>query len=327
MSLTEMAKQVSLEQIMALVNESDFTKKFINKANKGNVDEIHKFLSDHGLNDEGILKRYGYSVYSCKPENVKETFYFLVRIGVHSIKAISYIIGRNPDTLKKNYFLLKSRGYSREKIANYPKLLTLNQSNLVLKENKLEELGISREKILKHPWMVQSHIKTLKEKYRNLKKIGISDKNIFNQISLMARSDSSINKNYQNSVGLLRQDYSDRKSGRDLICRNPRLLDFSSASVESTVQHLSSIGLDYHNAVLLSSSPRRKREKIAFMLREFFDYDSSFPDKQKKEKIHVLYSFLAINNYILTRSLVWLERNREKLNEKIHKFILTRPNQ
>ncbi|MEM4625735.1 MAG: hypothetical protein QXJ28_03165, partial [Candidatus Pacearchaeota archaeon] len=57
----------------------------------------------------------------------------------------------------------------------------------------------------------------------------------------------------------------------------------------------------------------KKREKVAWMLRELFDYDNEENLENKRNVINRLYEFLRDNPYILSYSL-------SKLNEKKNKL-------
>ena len=77
--------------------------------------------------------------------------------------------------------------------------------------------------------------------------------------------------------------------------------------------------IDYNNAFLLGTKPQLKREKMAWMLRELFDY-GNLPKEQKREAINGLYDFVRDNPNILVRSINFMDRNRNKLRERVLQY-------
>ncbi|MEM7816602.1 MAG: hypothetical protein QXZ20_01675, partial [Candidatus Aenigmatarchaeota archaeon] len=150
-------------------------------------------------------------------------------------------------------------------------------------------------------------------------------------------------KHYQNAIGLLREDIrklypeitnssskddvkramrskSYRSSGKEILLSQPHLLDRSSETLESTIQQLYYIGLNYNNINLLGSKPATKREKMAWMLRELFDYGYNKTLEEKREVIENLYYFLRDRPYLLTCSIPKLEKNKDNLKALAQKY-------
>jgi len=113
----------------------------------------------------------------------------------------------------------------------------------------------------------------------------------------------------------LRKDYKNRESGRRLILDNPNLLTISPETIDANVQFLYGLGIDYYNASLLRTTPKLKRSKMAWMLRELFDYEI-LNENQKRDAIYSLYEFLRDNSSILKKSISYMEKNKERLKEK-----------
>ena len=113
----------------------------------------------------------------------------------------------------------------------------------------------------------------------------------------------------------MRKDYKNRESGRRLILDNPNLLTISPETIDANVQFLYGLGIDYYNASLLRTTPKLKRSKMAWMLRELFDYEI-LNENQKRDAIYSLYEFLRDNSSILKKSISYMEKNKERLKEK-----------
>jgi len=128
---------------------------------------------------------------------------------------------------------------------------------------------------------------------------------------------------------LLRQDYRNRSSGRDLLVNQAQLLGISPETIEANVQNLYSIGIDYNNA-LLGTKPQTKRQKIAWMLKELFDYQSPHKphkvvvrystDETARVAIHSLYDFIRYGPKILIKSINSMEETKDKLRERVVKY-------
>ena len=98
-----------------------------------------------------------------------------------------------------------------------------------------------------------------------------------------------------------------------------QLLEIPKETIEENVQYLHSIGMDYNNGFLLGTRPQTKRKKLAWLLREVFDY-RNIPQDQKMEAINRLYSFVRENPKNLIRSIATLNRNKDKLREKAKEY-------
>ena len=104
----------------------------------------------------------------------------------------------------------------------------------------------------------------------------------------------ALQRNYQNHVGLLREDYTDRNSGKDLLMKQAQLLGRNPETIESNVQYLNFSGIGYYHGILLGTTPKLKRTKLAWMLRGLFDY-RNLGEEQKPKAIANLYEFIKAN--------------------------------
>ena len=175
--------------------------------------------------------------------------------------------------------------------------------------------GLKDDKIASQAHLLGMNPETIERNYQRLSALGLKDDKIATNAHLLGRDPENIERNYQHHVGLLRQNYQDRTSGRDILTNQAQLLGISPETINANVQSLYGLGIDYHDAFLLSSTPQLKRKKMVWMLRELFDYRDIMPE-QRKNTINSLYDFIRDNPRILTNSIISMYRTIEKLREK-----------
>ena len=229
------------------------------------------------------------------------------------------MLGRDPETIKNNHQALRDLGLTDRKIASQAQLLGRDPETIKNNHQYLKTLGLTDSKIASRAELIGRDPETIKNNHQYLKNLGLTDRNISTNAHLLARDPETIERYYQYHVGLLREDYLDRGSGRELILSHASLLGIPPKTMEANVQYLSSIGIDYHNGFLLGSRPSTKRRKLAWMLRELFDY-RDIPRDHKREVIGRLYHFVRENPRILAKSLHSLERSMDKLRERIQEY-------
>ena len=147
----------------------------------------------------------------------------------------------------------------------------------------------------------------------------LKDEKIATHAKLLGNDPKTIDRNYQHYVGLLRQNYKNRNSGKDILLNQVQLLGISPNTMESNVQFLYGLGVDYNNGMLLGTKTQTKRQKMAWMLREMFDYRTVTEDR-KREAISGLYNFIKDNPRILIDSINSMERKKYKLREKVKQY-------
>ena len=152
--------------------------------------------------------------------------------------------------------------------------------------------------------------------YFLLRSYRLSRDKIASQAHLLGRDPETIERNYQNHIGLLRHDYTNRNSGRDLLVMYAQLLGIPPETINANVQFLHSLGIDYNNGIILGTTPQLKRKKMAWMLRELFDY-RNLSNEQKPEAIQKMYDLVRENPQYLIKSINALERSKEKLRERV----------
>ncbi|MEK6950238.1 MAG: hypothetical protein AABX13_00755, partial [Nanoarchaeota archaeon] len=181
---------------------------------------------------------------------------------------------------------------------------------------RLSALGLKDDKIASRAELLGNDPETIERNYQRLSALGLKDDKIASRAELLGRNPRTIERNYQHDVGLLRQDYRNRNSGKDLLLTYARLLGASPETIESNIQMLHSLGLNYNDGFLLGTKTSTKRQKMAWMLRELFDY-RNVPPGEKQEAIKSLYQFIKDNPALLIKSVNFMERNKDKLLEKV----------
>lgn len=183
-------------------------------------------------------------------------------------------------------------------------------------EELLEGRGISS---FNNHWIKNSSVDedTLRQTYALLRKYGLSNNIIASQAHLLGMNPETIEINYQHHVGLLRQNYQDRTSGRDLLTNQAQLLGISPETINTNVQYLHSLGINYNNAFLLGTTAQLKRQKMAWMLRELFDY-AARDSTGKREAIKELHQIIAQTPALLAKSISALEKEKGKLKKKLN---------
>ena len=186
-------------------------------------------------------------------------------------------------------------------------------------EEILEDLEISD---FSKTWIENSNNDedSVREIYNLLRKYGLKDDKIASRAELLGRDPETIERNYQHHVGLLRHDYTDRASGRDLLTNQAQLLGISPETTNANVQFLYELGINYRDAFLLGSTPQLKRKKMAWMLRELFDY-RNLQQEQKRNAINKLYDFIRDYPRVLKKSISSMENTKEKLRERVVPYI------
>ena len=95
-----------------------------------------------------------------------------------------------------------------------------------------------------------------------------------------------------------------------------QLLGITPETINSNVQCLNSLGIDYNNGILLGTTSQLKRKKMAWLLREVFDY-RNFPETEKQETIQRMYKFVRENPQYLIKSISTLGKEKDKIKQKI----------
>ncbi|MEM5861116.1 MAG: hypothetical protein QXJ20_01860 [Candidatus Aenigmatarchaeota archaeon] len=299
--------------------------------------ENYRILKEYGLSDNTIARHP--EPLGRDPETIRSRYEMLRELGIgkKGIARHPELLVMNPDTIRSRYERLKELGIGKKGIARYPQLLGRDPKTIRSRYEMLRELGIGEKGIARHPELLVMNPDTIRSRYERLKELGIGEKGIARHPELLGMDPKTIRAKYEKLIGLLREPLDEiypevdnsykrekieklsrsdkyRNSGREILRNMPQLLVPSQETIEGNIQYLYSIGIDYHKyPILLETKPNKKREKVAWMLRELFDYDNEENLENKRNVINRLYEFLRDHPYILSYSL-------SKLNEKKNKL-------
>ena len=180
----------------------------------------------------------------------------------------------------------------------------------------LKRIGLTDDKIASRAELLGRDPETIERNYQALSKLGLKDDKIASRAELLGRDPETIERNYQHHVGLLRQNYKDKNSGRYILTSQAQLLGIPPETINANVQYLNSLGIDYNNGILLGTTSQLKRKKAAWILREVFDY-KNVPETEKQETVKRMYKFVRENPRYLVKSISALEKEKDKIKQKI----------
>ena len=280
-----------LEEILEGEEISEFSKNWINKSdtNQDSIKSIYELLKSYGLNNHKIAKN-------------------------------ANLLGFNQDTIQRNYDNLTKLGLSKEKIVIEARLLALCLDTIQRNYDNLINIGLSKEEIVSQPILLGLHPNNIKDNYKHLLDMGISKKKIATLAHLIAFSQDTIQRNYEYHISLLRHNCKDRSSGKELLLKQPQILEITKKTFEANLQYLNYLDIDYKdNVLLLGTTSQLKRGKLAYLLREVFDY-RNVNQSEKKKTIYSLYNFIKNNPSTLVYSIKTLEKEKLKLRKKAMKY-------
>ena len=180
------------------------------------------------------------------------------------------------------------------------------------------EIGLKDSKIASRAELLGRDPETIQRNYENLVEIGLKDSKIATHAQLLGRDPETIQRNYDNLVSLFRDNYQDRNSGKELITKHAGLLGISQETCENNIQFLYNLGIDYNkNPLLLNTTAKKKREKMAWLLKNCFNY-SEKPVEDRKETINQMYDLVRNNPSYLVKSINSLESSKDKIREKLY---------
>ena len=195
----------------------------------------------------------------------------------------------------------------------------VDEAGIKISYNLLRRIGLTDEKIATYAQLLGKDPETIERNYQRLSALGLKDEKIASRADLLGRNPETIKNNYQNHIRLLRKDYKDRDSGRELLLTQAHLLGIPSTTIENNIQFLDHLEIDYHNGLLLGTTAQLKRKKMAWLLREVFDY-RSLPEKERHETIKRMYDFVRNNPQYLINSISTLEKKKSKLRTKAQEY-------
>jgi len=272
--------------------------------------EVAGFSSDWILNNPRVTK-----------DSVIKVYRFLSGKGLKDNKIASRadLLGMNPETIERNYQRLSALGLKDNKIASRADLLGRDPETIERNYQMLSALGLKDDKIATHAHLLGMNPETIERNYQMLSALGLKDDKIATNAHLLGRGPETIERNYRHHVGLLRLDYNDRTSGRELLTNQAQLLGISPETINENVQYLNNLGVDYNDAFLLGTTTQLKRKKMAWMLRELFDY-RNLNQERRRDAIAGLYDFVRNDPRVLTKSISSMKKAKDKLRERATQY-------
>ncbi len=232
---------------------------------------------------------------------------------IHNMKATE-------ESIRAVHAVLTELGLSEEKIATYAQLLGRDPETIQRNYGNLRRIGLSEEKIATNAHLLSRDPETIQRNYGNLRRIGLSEEKIATYAQLLGRDPETIQRNYSNHIGLL----GGRECGRSILTTFASLLGRSPDGFTATFQHLAYIDrqggngnapIYEKNPILLGTTSAKQREKMAFLLREIYDYRKLGSD-EKKAAIKGVYRLVSDNPQLLACSIPTLERKVDAIRRK-----------
>jgi DNA-binding transcriptional regulator YhcF (GntR family) len=287
-------------------------------ATEESVRQVYDMLKGHNLTDDKITTHA--HLLGINPETIERNYSNLSRLGLsdEKIATNAALLGMNPETIERNYSNLSRLGLSDEKIASQAHFLGMNPETIERNYSNLSRLGLSDEKIASRAELLGMNPKTIEGNYSNLSRLGLSDEKIASRAELLGRDPETIERNYQNLIGLLRQDYNDRNSGRGFILTNAQLLGNNPTTLESNIQYLSLHGIS-PTGLLMGTTPQNKRKKVAYLLRELFDF-GNLQQAEKRQTVEQVYDLVREKPQLMIDSIKTLERKLPQLREQLVQY-------
>lgn len=315
-----MNKKQVLEEILGNHRTNDYARKWVEEANvdESSLRETYAFLKSIGLSDSKIA--INATLLANRSETLIQNYQGLSALGISpkKITTCAYLLAFSSETLERNQRALSELGLKDEKIAGHPELLARDPESLRKNHARLLSLGLKSEKIATNALLIAMNPETIERNYRMLSSLGLSDEKIASHPELLGLNPKKISENYQNHIGLLREDYTDRSSGRNLLLKYVQLIGTATETMEANVQFLSKFSFSY-NPILLGTTTKNKREKMAWILREVFDY-RNVSVENRRQTIEKMYEFIKSNPKCLAKSIGIMEKDKSRLRERASKY-------
>ncbi|GEM_PF-3065233 len=253
------------------------------------------------------------------PETIESNYHRLIALGLDAkiITSLPNVLEMKSETLEKNLQRLAVLGLKYNTFSM--SLLLRNPDVIEQRYQGLVALGVKDHQIASHPRLLTLKPENIQKIYNVLKKVGLSEDKIRKNVSLLAFNPSTIEQNYQHHISLLGDD-KDNNSGGEKILKQPQLLAISPRTLQANIQFLYDQGIHYNNGVLATTT-QLKRKKIAWILKEVFEY-RTVSDDEKKEKIRQMYHFVGDKSYLLNASLKSLEQQKDNLKKLAIEYIV-----
>ena len=240
------------------------------------------------------------------PDSLQRNYDFLnktLKLTPEKIASQAQLLGRDPDSLRKNFdFLNKELGLSPEQIVSQAQLLGRDPDSLQRNFNFLNKtLHLIPEQIRTAGQILGKDPETLQRNFDFLNKtLKLTSEKIASSAGLLGISPRTLQKNWQNLRRYLDADI--------IRSRATTLLGIPPSTTDGNAQFLSdhSIGTDRY--LLYMSSPRLKREKMAWIVRNILS------EYERREAVSKVRRMVSRNpTFTIYPSVKQLERTRERI--------------
>ncbi len=230
-----------------------------------------------------------------------------------------YFIENNPSARSSlilgSYHFLKRKGALNKDIAKNASLLRMGRIFLEANYRLLRKKGLEKEDVITNINLLGRDPEKLNYNFNNLRKKGFSKVKIASRSGLIERNRETINRRFKKYPGLM-EKLSDIEDGKKVILKQPQLLEISEDTLEANIMYLSHFKIKTLNGILLGTTPQNKRKKIAYLLRELFDY-RNLNEEKKKEAIKQAYAFVRESPTLLAESYKVLDKRMSKLRREV----------
>lgn len=238
------------------------------------------------------------------------------KIPKERIASFPEILNAGNGTIKETYQTLVELGFRSEKIQFHANLLGRNATRLREHYTLLRSLGLTDDAIQRRTELLTMDPETVECNYREMKRIGLSDEKILSHAQILGMNPRTVRGNYNAHIRLLREDSRDRNSGRTTLTTFAQLLSIRPETIEANIQFLRGYEIR-PQGILLGTTTKTKRRKIAWILREIFKY-RDLEEEQKQDARKRLKEFIRKNPELLEYSLSTLEKQKQRLTERAY---------
>jgi hypothetical protein len=289
-------------------------------------------LQDLGMDDQTIAKCV--QALSRSTSSLEETIDYFKDIGFSEQKLVKNLslLWMAKKTATKNYENLIDIGIEAKKIVTNAYLLKNNPETIRSKYERLRSLGLSKEVVLSQPRLFGKSPETIARMYKELKNLGLSDHGISTHHSLLVMNPDALKGRYDgHSRLLIERKGMGEEEAKNFLIEQPQLLTIPNQTIEANLNFLSTHSIASNNrivqAIMLGTTVRTKLSKIAWLLREVFDYKASslVTMAEKQRVVQIAYDLVREKPSILVESLNTLNRQKKSLKAYAADYLARQP--
>ncbi|MBD3210857.1 hypothetical protein GF318_05740 [Candidatus Micrarchaeota archaeon] len=222
------------------------------------IRKSHEKLIELGLTPEKIASQA--ALLGMNPETIRRNAEALQDLGLAKEKIASQaqLLGRDPDTIRRNAQALQDLGLTKSKIASRAELLGNNPDTIQKNAKALQDLGLTKQKIASRAELLGRNPDTIRRNAQAFKDLGLTKQKIASKAALLGMNPDTIQRKYE----FLRRFFSN-----ETICTFAQLFNNKDETVQSSIQLLHDLGIDYGKYPYAYTTQKCKRKKIATLVR------------------------------------------------------------